>query len=152
MKKLMISLALLAFLVACSNGEQVIEIEGKDRASALFIQKVENHSTSDESSLKVNDRQLIEKVLTKVEGLTVKETTTEKTMEKMKSSITYMFVFSESEEFQTGKPLPYAFYILEDGTFIFPYSDFNSKQNPLITTDNDQELLDEMKDLVEIEF
>ncbi|TYS89900.1 hypothetical protein [Rossellomorea aquimaris] len=57
----------------CSNGEQVIEIENKEKASSLFIQKVENDTSSEELTKVVSDKQQIEQVLTMAEGLEVKK-------------------------------------------------------------------------------
>jgi hypothetical protein len=81
----------------CSDGEQVIEIEHKEKAGSLFIQKVENDSSSEELTKVVNDKQQIEQILTMAEGLEVKKISTEETMEKMKETDTYMFVFSEGK-------------------------------------------------------
>ncbi|KGP72360.1 hypothetical protein [Pontibacillus yanchengensis] len=99
---------------------------------------------------KVNDKQKIEQVLTMVEGLNVKETQSEGTFEKMKSSDTYMFVFSEGEN-QYGKA-PFAFYVLDNGTFIFPYKDFNSPKENLITIEKHDGLLKEIKNLFNISY
>ena len=136
----------------CSNGEQVIEIENKEKAGSLFIQKVENDSSSEELTKVVSDKQQIEQVLTMAEGLEVKKINSEVTMEKMKASNTYMFVFSEGKGIESGKKATFAFYALENGTFIFPYRDFNSPQEPLITVERQKGLLDEMKKLIEITF
>jgi tRNA pseudouridine-54 N-methylase len=152
-KSLILSLSILVFIMSgCSDGEQVIEIGHKEKAGSLFIQKVENDSSSEELTKVVNDKQQIEQILTMAEGLEVKKISTEETMEKMKETDTYMFVFSEGKEIQSGKKAPFAFYALENGTFIFPYSDFNSPQEPLITVERQKGLLDEMKQLIEIPF
>lgn len=153
MKSLILSLSILVFILSgCSNSEQVIEIENKEKASSLFIQKVENDTSSEELTKVVSDKQQIEQVLTMAEGLEVKKISFEETMKKMKASNTYMFVFSEGKEIQSGEKAPFAFYALENGTFIFPYNDFNSPQKPLITVERQKGLLDEMKQLFEITF
>ena len=150
---LIVPLTIIVFLLsACSDNEQVIGIEDKGSASLLFIQKVENNTSSEEMTRMVKDKQEVEQVLTMVEGVEVKKTIPEEIMDKMESTDTYMFVFSVGEELQTGEAAPYAFYALENGTFVFLYSDFNSPQEPLITTERHQGLLDDIKHLFGIEF
>jgi nitrate/TMAO reductase-like tetraheme cytochrome c subunit len=152
-KRLALGLSILMLIFSgCSNTEQVKEIESKDKADSLFIQKVENDTSYEELTKVVNDKQQIEQVLAMIEGLEVKKISSEETMEKMKASNTYMFGFSEGKEFESGKKLPFAFYALENGTFIFPYSDFNSPQEPLITVEGQEELLDDIKQLFELTF
>ncbi|WP_371068517.1 hypothetical protein [Sediminibacillus sp. JSM 1682029] len=143
---------MLLLLSACSKSEQVIEIKDKGISSSLFIQNVEDNSSSEEMTKMVNDKQKIEDVLTMVDGLKAKTTSSEEMMDKMKSTNTYMFAFSKGEGLKRGRAAPYAFYALENGTFIFPYNDFNSKQKPLITIEKHEGLLDEMKKLLGIEF
>ncbi|QTM99069.1 hypothetical protein ERJ70_06990 [Sediminibacillus dalangtanensis] len=152
-KKLIARLTIILLLLsACSESEQVIEIEDKGLSSSIFIQKVENNSSSEEMTKMVNDKQKIEDVLTMVDGLKAKKTSSEEMMDKMKSTNTYMFAFSKGEELKTGKAAPYAFYALENGTFIFPYNDFNSTHKPLITIEKHEGLVDELKQLLGIQF
>jgi hypothetical protein len=139
-------------LCGCSNSEQVKEIENKDKAGSLFIQKVENDTSSEELTKVVDDKQQIEQVLAMIEGLEVKKISSEEAVEKMKGSNTYMFAFLEGKEIESGKKAPFAFYALENGTFIFPYSDFNSPQEPLITVESQKGLLDDIKQLFELTF
>ncbi|WP_156029933.1 hypothetical protein [Rossellomorea vietnamensis] len=153
-KRLFLFLTILVFILCgCSNSEQVKEIENKDKASSLFIQKVEDDTSSEELTKVVNDKKKIEQVLAMIEGLEVEKISSEETMEKMKASNTYMFVFSEGKNSESGKQAPFAFYALENGTFIFPYTDFNSPQKPpLITVKTKEGLLDDMKQLFELTF
>ncbi|MBW3112437.1 hypothetical protein KYJ26_11385 [Bacillus sp. MCCB 382] len=143
---------LLCLLVGCSNSEQTLKIEPKEKAGTLFIQKVENHTSSEELTKEIHDQEQIEEVLTKIEGLKVKSISSDEMMDKMKSTDTYMFVFSEGKEMKLGKAAPFAFNVLENGTFLFSYSGFDSPREPLITVDVHEELLEELKDLVGIEF
>ncbi len=152
-KRLLLGLTILVFILCgCSNSEQVKEIENKDKAGSLFIQKVENDTSSEELTKVVDDKQLIEQVLAMIEGLEVKKISSEETLEKMKASNTYMFVVSEGKDVESGKKAPFAFYALENGTFIFPYSDFNSPQEPLITVERQKGLLVDIKQLFELTF
>ncbi|RIW28668.1 hypothetical protein D3H55_21065 [Bacillus salacetis] len=128
------------------------EIENKEKAGTLLIQKVENGTTAEELTKEVNDKQQIEQALAMIKGLEVKRISSEETMEKMQASNTYMFVFSEGKDIESGKQASFAFYALENGTFIFPYSDFNSPQTPLITIETHKELLANMKQLFELTF
>ncbi|EQB36292.1 MULTISPECIES: hypothetical protein [Virgibacillus] len=117
-----------------------------------MIQKSVNNSSSEELTKMVNEKQKIKQILTIIEGLKVKRTTSEKVFEKMKTQDNYTFAFSEGKELKVGKKASYAFYVLEDGTFIFPYSDVNSLQEPLITIKKHKELLGEIKELSEVDF
>ncbi|WP_226672172.1 hypothetical protein [Rossellomorea aquimaris] len=143
---------LLCLLVGCSNSEQTLKIEPKEKAESLFIQKVENNTVPEELTKVIHDQEQIEKVLTKIEGLKVERISSDEMMDKMESSDTYMFAFSEGKEIESGKPAPYAFNVLEDGNFLFSYSGFDSPQKPLMTVDKHEELLEELKDLIGIEF
>lgn len=117
----------------------------------LFIQKVEDNASSEEMTKIVKDKQKVKKILTMIEGLKVKETNSEYVLEQMKSQNTYIFSFSEDENIETGV-VPYAFNVLNDGTFIFTHEKVNSLQKPRITTGKHQDLLNEMKQLLEIDF
>lgn len=153
MKNVIWSLSiLLCLLVGCSNSEQTLEIQPKEKAGSLFIQKVENNTSSEELTKIVRDQGQIEEVLSKIEGLKVEDISSDEMMDKMKSSDTYMFVFSEGKEMEPGKAAPFAFNVLENGTFLFSYSGFDSPQKPLITVDEHKELLEELKELAGIEF
>jgi hypothetical protein len=152
-KRLFLGLTILVFILCgCSNSEQVKEIENKDKAGSLFIQKVENDTSSEELTKVVDDKQQIEQVLAMIEGLEVKKVSSEESVEKMKGSNTYMFAFLEGKEIESGKKAPFAYYALENGTFIFPYSDFYSPQEPLITVESQKGLLDDIKQLFELTF
>ncbi|MEW5571453.1 hypothetical protein [Rossellomorea marisflavi] len=153
-KKLFLGLTIFMFILhGCSNTEQNKGIEDKkDKAGSLFIHKVENGTSSEKLTKIVNDKQQIEKGLTMIEGLEVKKISSEETMEKIKASNTYIFTFSEGTNLKSGEIAPFAFYALENGTFIFPYSEFNASQEPTITVENQKDLLREMKQLFNITF
>ncbi|MCR8848075.1 hypothetical protein NQ095_06620 [Rossellomorea sp. SC111] len=153
MKSLLASLVfLLSGLTGCSDSERVATIDHKEKATALFIQKIENNTSTEELTKDVLDQDQIKEVLRKIEGLKVKKIRSEQMMDKMRSSNTYMFVFSESNETELGKAAPFAFNVLEDGTFFFSYSEFNSPQEPRMSVERHEELLDDLKQLLEIEF
>jgi PBP1b-binding outer membrane lipoprotein LpoB len=100
-KSLILSLTILVFILCgCSNGEQVIQIENKDKAGSLFIQKVENDSSYEELTKVVSDKQQIEQLLTMANDLKVKKISSEEALEKMKGSNTYMFAFLEGKEIE----------------------------------------------------
>lgn len=143
---------ILLTISACSQSEEVIKIKDKNLSSMLFIQKVEDNSSNEEMTKVVKDKQKIEQILTMIEGLKVKDTNSEYVSDVMKSQNTYMFGFSEGEKMETGKKIPYAFYILENGTFIFPHNDFNALQEPRVTLEKHKELLDEIKNRLDIDF
>lgn len=146
-------LIILFVLSACSGNEiEVIEINNKNFSNALFIQKVVDDSSTEEMTKMVSDQQKIEKILTMVDGLKVEETNTDYMFKEMKSRNTYMFVFTEGEELPLEKEIPYAFNVLEDGTFFFSYKNVNSHQKPRKTIEKHKDLLNEMKQLLEIDF
>ncbi|WP_430787006.1 hypothetical protein VBD025_15320 [Virgibacillus flavescens] len=100
----------------------------------------------------IKDKQKIKKVLTMIEGLKVKKSSSESIVKQLKSQNNYSFGFAESDKLESGKKIPYTFSVLKDGTFIFPYEDFNSLQKPRITIEKHKELLNEIKELLEINF
>ena len=110
------TLSLFFLLSACSGSEQAIEIKSKDSLRTLFIEKVDGNSSSEEMSIIVKDKDKIEKLLSMIEGLKVKESNSEYVFDEIKSQSTYTFSFFESEEIQSGKEVPYAFSVLNDGT------------------------------------
>ncbi|TMU85042.1 hypothetical protein FGG79_14195 [Bacillus sp. BHET2] len=71
----------------------------------------------------------------------------------MKSKETYMFSFFKTDDITGVKIVPYTFYIMEDGTIIFTHKGVDSLQEePLVTTEEHQELLNRIKENLEIEF
>lgn len=138
---------------ACSaQEEEVIEIQNKNFSGLLLIQKVENNSSSDKLSKIINDKQKIEKVLSMVEGLEVRKTDTDYMMDELKSNNAYSFSFAEGDEMETPKQSPYSFVVLNDGTFFFTHKEVNSIQQPRITIVKHEELLNEMKQLLDVDF
>lgn len=146
------TLILVFLLSACSGNEQVIEINSKDSLRTLLIEKVDGNSSSEEMTKIVKDKDKIEKVLSMIEGLKVKESSSEHVLDEIKLQSTYTFSFSDNEEIESGKEVPYAFFILKDGTLIFTHKDVDSPITPLITTVKDKNLLNEIKHILEVQF
>ncbi|WP_186807130.1 hypothetical protein [Tenuibacillus multivorans] len=143
---------MLIIVNACSDQEKVIEkIEDKSVFNVLIIQKVEGNTSSNDMTKIVKDQQKIVEVLSMVEGLKVEEVDNNLVIEEMTSQNAYMFGFIENEK-MTGDPLPYSFNVLADGTFIFSHDEPDSLSKPLQTVDQHQQLLDEMKQLLDIDF
>ncbi|ASK64092.1 hypothetical protein CFK37_18995 [Virgibacillus phasianinus] len=144
---------ILLLLSACSGNKEAIKIEDKGMANALFIQKVEDNIAKEEMTKFVRDKDKIKNVLSMVEGLKVKEMVNENFFREMESQNSYTLGFSEKEKFEaTGEPMPYAFYILEDGTFAFPYDGFNSQHPLRVTKEKHPQLLKKIKKLLDIDF
>jgi translation initiation factor 1 (eIF-1/SUI1) len=154
MKSLFISLMVVfVFLSGCSGKlEEVMKVENKNFSGRLFIQKTEDQTSSEEMTKMVTDKQKIEKILTMVEGLKVKETDTDYMLKEMKAQDSYSFSFAEGEKMESGKPAPYSFVVLNNGTFFFTHKDVNSPQKPRMTIEKHKDLLKEMKDLLEMDF
>lgn len=153
-KNFVISLTFICLLIlnACSQKEEVIEINGKDSLKTLSIQKMVENSSSEEMNRMVKDKVKIDKVLTMIEDLEVKEISSEKIFDKMKTQTTYSYNFFENENIESGKEVPYAFSVLDDGTFIFTHKDVGSLQTPRMTTTHHKKLLKEINQLLGIEF
>jgi len=139
---------------ACSGQkEEVVEIEDKNFSGMLMIQKVEDDGTSSEEMNKIiRDKQKIEKILTMVEGLEVIETDKDEMIDALKSQDSYSFGFAEGKKFESAKPVSYSFTILNDGTFFFTHKEVNSIQQPRMSIKKHKELLNEMKQLLEVDF
>lgn len=142
---------LLGLLCACSPEEQIVQIEDKDFANILLIQKVENNFTSEQLSKQIEDQEMIEQVLTMVEGLKVEEIDNEELIKILESQDNYyMFDFYEGEDTNILRG-DYGFHVLEDGTMLFNV-DLLSVTNPLVTVETHKELLEAMKEMLEINF
>jgi hypothetical protein len=146
------TLILVFFLSACSRSEQVIEIKSKDSLRSLLIEKIDTNFSSEEMTKLVKDKDKIEKVLSMIEGLKVKESSSEHVFDEINSQSTYTFNFFENEEIESGKEVPYAFSVLNDGTLIFTHKDVGSPITPRITTVKDKDLLDDIKQILGINF
>ncbi|MFZ3579165.1 hypothetical protein [Virgibacillus sp. DJP39] len=152
MKNIVIPLVVIVLLLgACSGNEKTIQLEDRSFANTLFIQKVENNSSSEEMSKTVKDKDKIEEVLSMVEGLNVQKINTDTFMENLKSQNSYMLGFFKGNGTNTEKG-KYAFNILEDGTVLFNSDKVDNPGTLLITTKKHKDLLNEMKQLLEINF
>ncbi|MFC0525541.1 hypothetical protein ACFFGV_18310 [Pontibacillus salicampi] len=150
MKTFIMPLAIMVLcLSACSNNEEIIKFKDKSFANTLHIQKVENNSSSEEVSKMVTDKDKIKEVLSMVEGLKAEEINKDTFMEKLKSQSVYMFAFFQGDGKNTEKG-KYAFNILEDGTILFHYDRVDNPGTPLITTDKNKDLLDKMKQKLDL--
>ncbi|MFG6147637.1 hypothetical protein [Halobacillus sp. B23F22_1] len=70
----------------------------------------------------------------------------------LESQDSYMFNFFESQTLETGQ-VPYAFYILEEATFVFTFDDIDSvREKPLLTTENHPRLLKGIKKVLDVDF
>lgn len=142
---------LLGLLCACSPEEQTVQIEDKDFANILLIQKVENNFTSEQLSKQIEDQEMIEQVLTMVEGLKVEEIDNEELIKILESQDNYyMFDFYEGDDTNILRG-DYGFHVLEDGTMLFNV-DLLSVTNPLVTVETHKELLEAMKEMLGINF
>ncbi|MED3652853.1 hypothetical protein P4489_00585 [Heyndrickxia sporothermodurans] len=139
-------------LCACSGNKEEIKIVKKNSLSTIFIQKVVDNSSSEEMTKIVKDKKMVEKILSMVEGLKVKKSNSKYIFDEMKTQNTYSFGFFENEKIQSGKKVPYAFYVLNDGTFVFTHNDVGSIKKTRITIDKHKDLLSKMKQLLEINF
>ncbi|MDF2789859.1 MAG: hypothetical protein K0S80_2957, partial [Neobacillus sp.] len=77
---------------------------------------------------------------------------TEYLLDELKSQDSYSFSFAEGEKLESAKQIPYSFTVLNDGTFFFTNKDVNSIQQPRMILKKHKELLNEMKELLEVDF
>ncbi|MBB2483538.1 hypothetical protein H5P36_25730 [Bacillus sp. APMAM] len=142
------------FLGACSNTDDVMKIKNKNFAQVLFVQKVENDTSKEELTKKITDETKIKETLDLLDGLKVKKIKSNSVQNRMKSKDTYMFVFLKEKGMPVGKgKIPYAFYILNDGTIIFTHKDIDSLlETPLITTEAHKDILKKIKENLNISF
>lgn len=138
---------------ACTEKKnEVVKIEDKNFSGMLIIQKSENNRSSEVMTKIIRDKQKIEKILAMIEGLEVRETKTDKMIASIKSQDSYSFILAEGEKIESGKPAPYSFAVLNDGTFFFTSKEVNIPQKPRKTIVEHKELLNEMKQLLEVDF
>lgn len=153
MRKTIISfLMLVCFLLnACSQNEETVEIDDKGFANMLLVQKIEGNIASDDMTKIVKDKEKITETLEMVEGLEVKEIEVNRMFEKLRAQNAYMFSFLENDVRDTEK-IPYAFYILEDGTVLFTAENVGSPEYPRVSIAKQEDLLDEMREMLDVEF
>ncbi|MFS0781341.1 hypothetical protein [Bacillus sp. 1P06AnD] len=66
----------------------------------------------------------------------------------------YTFGFAEGGKIVSGKPLPYAFYVFTDGTYVFSYEDKDNilSQKTWVTIKKHKDLFNEMKKQLKVDF
>ncbi|WP_421385252.1 hypothetical protein ACOJQI_10965 [Bacillus salacetis] len=146
----MVSLIVLILLLSACSGNEKIRFEDKSFASTLMIQKVENSTSSEEMTTIVTDQEKIKNILTMIEDLEVKNIKVNTFMETLTSKTSYMFVFFE--EGRSAEKAEFAFYILEDGTILFNSQESRNPGKPLIGKEKQLDILNEMKQTLEIDF
>ncbi|MGP4039864.1 hypothetical protein ACTWP4_08170 [Gracilibacillus sp. D59] len=144
-------LFIIVLLSACSSKEEPIKIEDKDFADLLVVQKVENNISSQGTETIIKDKEKIKEILSIVEGVQVEEMESEQLFKEMKSGIVYMFAFFK-EDGTKPKKGEYAFNILEDGTILFSYDNVGYTNIPAITTEKHINLLNKMKQTLNINY
>ncbi|WP_316569377.1 hypothetical protein [Neobacillus sp. YIM B06451] len=145
-----ISLLLIVFLIDWYTGKKVSISMNKDvQLQEIVIQKGIGN-LSDIKNRTVKNPQKAEEILSMVEGLKVKEA---KEKVRIESPDTYMFSFHTGDDSERGEMVPYSFFVLGDGTFIFTHEDVDKPlENPLVTTSKHKELLDEIRQHVGLNF
>ncbi|WP_163582911.1 hypothetical protein [Gracilibacillus saliphilus] len=153
MKKVSFILVILfGLLCACATEEKTVQIENKDFADTLFVQKVENNFTSDKLAKMIEDSEKIKQVLSKVEGLEAEKIDNDELISILENHDSYyMFGFFEGDSTNIQKE-DYGFQILEDGTILFNYDQVDNSDHPLVTVDTHKDILEEMKEMLEITF
>ncbi|QGH32888.1 hypothetical protein GI584_01945 [Gracilibacillus salitolerans] len=153
MKKVsFILVILLGLLCACSTEEKTVQIENKDFANTLFVQKVENNFTSDKLAMLIEDPEKIKNALSMVEGLEAEEIDNDERIGILENHDNYyMFGFFEGESTNIQKE-DYGFQILEDGKILFNYDQLDNSDYPLVTVDTHKDILEDMKEMLEITF
>ncbi|SHN30170.1 hypothetical protein [Gracilibacillus kekensis] len=153
MRKILIfSILFLSFLSACNNEEETVKIEDKDFANILYVQKIENNYSSGELTKPIEDQEKIREVLTIVEGLKAKRITTDEFIQKLENQDNYYrfgFIGENGTEKQRDQ---YAFQVMDDGTIIFNFDQINNPDHPLVTVTAHHEILEELKDVLGIQF
>lgn len=142
-------IVIVLLLSACSGDKETVKLDDKSFADTLFVQKVENNSSSGEMTKIVTDKDKIEKILSMVEGLKVEKTSNESLFEELKKQDVYMFGFFKGTATATKKG-EYAFNILEDGTILF--SNYDNQNSASVTTKEHIDLMEEIKQVLEINF
>ncbi|RDU37937.1 hypothetical protein DRW41_09000 [Neobacillus piezotolerans] len=145
-----LSILLIIFLIDRFSEKKVrITMNEDNQMQAIAIQKgigdifyVENRT--------VKNPQKAEEILSMVEGLEVKEA---KEKVRIESPDTYMFSFLKGDDSERRKMVPYSFFVLGDGTFVFTHEDVDKPlDKPLVTTSEHKELLDEIRQQLNLNF
>ncbi|WP_058305976.1 hypothetical protein [Gracilibacillus massiliensis] len=153
MRKILIfSILFLSLLSACNNDEEKVTIEDKNFANILYVQKIENNYSSRELTKPIEDQEKIQEVLTIVEGLPAEKISTDEFIQKLENQDDYYrfgFVGENGENVQRDQ---YAFQIMDDGTIIFNFDQINNPDHPLVTVTAHHEILEELKEVLGIQF
>ncbi len=131
---------------------EAVQIKDKHFSNIMVVQKIENNTTSEEKIRTLKDQSKIEKILSIIDGMKVEESSNEVMLEKMKMQDSYLFLFGNGDHLESGKPIPYSFSVLDDGTFFFVNDNVNSLQRPHISIEKHVELLNDMKRFLKIEY
>ncbi|WP_409271695.1 hypothetical protein V1499_19130 [Neobacillus sp. SCS-31] len=147
---MIISLLLIVFLIDRFTEKKVRITKNEDvQLQEIVIQKGIGN-LSDIKNRTVNSPQKAEEILSMVEGLKVKEA---KEKVRIESPDTYVFSFHRGENSGIEKIVGYSFFVLGDGTFVFTHQDINKPlDNPLVTTSTHKELLDEIRQQLNLNF
>jgi len=151
---LFISILMINLLIGCSNSKTQITIDNKDFAKNLIVERMEDNVTSDEFNKEISNTSEIEEVLGMVDDMKVQKAdkNASEILKTNQSSEIYVYSFFK-EKIETGKIVPYAFIVLEDGTFIYTHDKVNSvRQKPLISVEKHKDMVNDLKDKLEINF
>lgn len=149
---IMISVLIAVLLGACGDHVEELKIDNVGFAESLFVQKVEDFTSTEALTKTITEPAKIEKTFQRLEGIEMREISGEKVTEMMKSNDTYMFSLSKTDKMTTGK-VPYGFTILGDGTIIFTHSSVGKiREKPLISTKLHKDIFDSMKEELDIIF
>ncbi|GAE93169.1 hypothetical protein JCM21714_2221 [Gracilibacillus boraciitolerans JCM 21714] len=142
----------LGLLSACANEEETVNIDDKDFANTLYVQKVENNFTSKELTKPIEDQEMIQRVLTMVDGLQAEKMTTDEFIQQLENHDSYYRFGFYGESGVEEQRNQYAFQIMTDGTIIFNFDQINNPSYPLISVETHQNILKELKKVLEIHF
>ncbi len=147
-----IFIILISLLSACSEEEETVEIEDKNFANTLYVQKIENNFSSKELTKPIENQEQIEEVLSKVEGLQAERISNDEFIQKLENQDNYYrfgFVGQSGSDVREDQ---YAFQIMKDGTILFNFDQINNPTHSLITVTTHEELLEELKEELGIKF
>ncbi|SDJ13543.1 hypothetical protein [Salimicrobium halophilum] len=135
----------ILFLSGCSS-EFTKSFEKKGDMESLVVQKVVNGETSSSRAKTVTDPDTIAEILQKGEGLGAKTITGEEAEGKKTAASSY-YTF---RSYSTSETPVYSIVVLEDGTFLVEGTKKDS--GIMMTTDTHEILLDDMKQLADVNF
>ncbi|WP_066187945.1 hypothetical protein [Gracilibacillus timonensis] len=152
-RSLLLWLSMIILTSGCASEQRTVQLENKDFADLLYVQKIEKSVASEQQTKIVTDLEEIENVLTELDGMETENIDREELMKKLEQEDNYyVFGFFDDAEMGSTSKGNYAFQIFADGTVLFSYDEPNSPGQPLKAVEKHPDLIETYRALLDMNF